>query len=286
MTPQPDRSCDAARARPVRLPRALARVTRWLAVRHSMRTELVLVLGLYALYEATRGLVAGSRGLAIRHAEDVVSIERSLHFYVEASVQRSAGHVSGLASTFGVAYLTLHLAVTGLLLIWLHQRRPAAYPFVRTTLLLASGLAVTGYLVFPTAPPRLSGLGIVDTVSGHLPVNLDKGLVNGLYNPYAAVPSMHAGYALVVGAALLRQGHHLLTRLAGVAYPALVVLVIVGTGNHFFFDAVTGALVDILATAIAALLLRRAVAQPIVLPTRRPAAVPDRILAVGVGGDA
>jgi len=276
MTPKPDRGSHTTRARPAPLPRGLARVTRWLAVRHSLRTELVLVLGLYALYEATRGLASGSRSLAIRHAEDVVSIERSLHLYVEASVQRSAGHVSGLVSTLGVAYLTLHLAVTGLLLIWLHRRRPAAYPFVRTTLLLASGLAVTGYLVFPTAPPRLSGLGIVDTVSGHLPVNLDKGLVSGLYNPYAAVPSMHAGYALVVGAALLRQGRHLLTRLSGVAYPALVVLVIVATGNHFFFDALAGALVDILAAAIGVLLLRRAVAQPIVLPIRRPAAVPDR----------
>ncbi len=165
---------------------SLARVTHWLAVRHSLRTELVLVLGLYALYEATRGLAAGSRSLAIRHADDVVSIERSLHLYVETSVQRSAEHVSVLVSTLGLAYLTLHLAVTGLLLIWLHQRRPAAYPFVRTTLLLGSGLAVIGYLVFPTAPPRLSGLGLVDTVSGHLPVKLNGGLVSSLYNPYAA----------------------------------------------------------------------------------------------------
>ena len=234
------------------------------------------MLGLYALYETTRGLVVGNRSLAIRHADDVVSIERSLHLYVEASVQRDAGHVSGLVSTLGVAYLTLHLAVTGLLLIWLHQRRPAAYPFVRTTLLLASGFAVVGYLVFPTAPPRLSGLGILDTVSAHLPVNLNKGLVSSLYNPYAAVPSMHAGYALVVGAALLRQGHHLLTRLAGAAYPAFVVLVIVATGNHYFLDAAAGALVDILAAAIAELMLPRPVASPIVRPTHRPAPMPER----------
>lgn len=91
---------------------------------------------------------------------------------------------------------------------------------------------------------------------------------------------MHAGYALVVGATLLRQGRHLLTRISGAAYPAFVVLVIVATGNHFFFDAFAGVLVDILAAAIAALLLRRAVAQPIVLPTRRPAAVPDRRVAI------
>src|SRR5215208_7591499 len=90
-------------------------------------------------------------------------------------------------------------------LLWLHQRRPAAFAFVRTTLLLASGLALVGFLVYPTAPPRLAGIGIADTVSnGH--VDLNRGLVSSLYNPYAALPSMHVGYALVVAAALVRLG--------------------------------------------------------------------------------
>jgi hypothetical protein len=265
------------RAGPVLLPpRGLARVTSWLAARHSLRSEFVLVLGLYGLSKATRGLVAGSRSLAIRHADDVVSIERSLHLYFEASVQRSSEQVLGLTTALGVAYLTLHLAVTGLLLIWLHQRRPKAYPFARTTLLLASGLAVIGYLSFPTAPPRLSGLRILDTVSGHLPVTLDNGLVSGLYNPYAAVPSVHVAYALIVGAVLLRQGHHLITRVSGVAYPVFVVFVIVATGNHFFLDAGAGALAAMLAAATAALMLRRPATEPIVLPSRRTAAVLDQ----------
>jgi hypothetical protein len=232
-----------------------------------------MVVGLYAAYEASRGGVAGSAALAERHAGEVVSIERSLHVFVEGEVQRAADHVGGLASTLGVAYLTLHLALTGLVLIWLHRRRPAVYPFVRTTLLLASGFALVGYLAFPTAPPRLSGLGIVDTVSGHLSVNLNKGLVGGLYNPYAAVPSMHAGYALVVGAALLTQGKHVVTRVAGVAYPALVVLVIVATGNHFFLDAGAGALVDLVAVGLTLLLLQpRAAAPAIPLPLRTASA--------------
>jgi PAP2 superfamily len=109
-----------------------------------------------ALYESTRGVVAGRRDIALRHAEDVVSIERSLHMFVEGGVERAAERVSGLTSALGVLYLSLHLALTGLLLIWLHQRRRHAYPFFRTMLLAASADGLIGYLTFPTAPPRLS----------------------------------------------------------------------------------------------------------------------------------
>jgi hypothetical protein len=107
--------------------------------------------------------------------------------------------------------------------------RPAAYPLVRTTLLLATALAVVGYVLFPTAPPRLSDIGIVDTVSGGH-VDLDKGVVSSLY-------------ALIVGVTLARYARHVVTRGAGFAYPPFVLLMIVATGNHFFVDAAAGAAV-------------------------------------------
>jgi hypothetical protein len=164
----------------------------------------------------------------------------------------------GLAVLLDVAYLTLHLAVTAAVLLWLHQRRPTAFPFVRTTLLVASALGLVGFLAYPTAPPRLAGIGIADTVSnGH--VNLNDGLVSSLYNPYAAVPSMHIGYALIVATSLLRYGRGRLVRALGTLYPAFVLLVVVATGNHFFLDAAGGALVAALAIAAASLLTRAAV---------------------------
>jgi hypothetical protein len=109
-------------------------------------------------------------------------------------VQRPAHALPALTGLLGVAHLSLHLAVTAGTLLWLHQSRPSVFPFVRTTLLLASGLALVGLLVYPTTPPRLAGLGIVDTVSSGR-VDLNHGLVSSLYNPDAAVPSMHIGYA-------------------------------------------------------------------------------------------
>ena len=234
-----------------------SRVRGWLSVRHSLGSEAVAVLTLYGLYELARGLVVGDAEEADRHAQRLVALERSSHLFLEANVQHAAQALPGLTSLLGIVYLTLHLAVTAGVLFWLHQRRPAAFPLARTTLLLASGLALVGYLAYPTAPPRLAGLGIADTVSnGH--VDLNHGLVSSLYNPYAAVPSMHIGYALIVAASLLRHGRHRLVRALGALYPPFVLLVIVATGNHFFFDAAAGALVACLAATAAALSTRPA----------------------------
>ena len=93
------------------------------------------VVALYGLYETSRGLVVGGSATAVRHARAIASLERSLHVFGEAHVQHAAQAVPGLIGTLGVLYLTLHLAATGLYLLWLHRRRPAAFPVVRTALL-------------------------------------------------------------------------------------------------------------------------------------------------------
>jgi hypothetical protein len=239
-----------------RRPRSFGRLGSRLSVRHSLGTEAVTALTLYGLYELTRDLVVSNGAQADAHAHRLVALERSLHLFVESNVQRAVQTLPGLTSLLGVVYLTLHLAVTAGVLLWLHRRRPDGFLFVRTALLVASGLSLIGFLVYPTAPPRLAGVGILDTVSGRH-VDLNRGLVSALYNPYAAVPSMHVGYALIVAAALLHHGRHLRVRALGALYPPFVLLVIVATGNHFFLDAAAGALVAALGAALAALLTRR-----------------------------
>jgi hypothetical protein len=208
-------------------------------------------------------------------------------------VQNAAGALPGLVGALGFFYLTLHLAVTGACLIWLHRRRPEVFPFVRSTLLLASALALVGYLAFPTAPPRLAAIGIADTISeGH--VSLNHGLVSSLYNPFAAVPSMHFGYAIVVGVTLVRYGGHVVLRALGALYPALVLLVIVATGNHFLFDAAAGAAVAAVAAGACALVARRSAADRKLRPDTRALAglavdaeaAVERLDAVGEAADA
>jgi hypothetical protein len=225
----------------------------WLSAKHSLGTEAALILGFYAAYEAARGLVSGTRQPAIHRAHEIVALERRLHVFAEPNVQQLARRVPGLLGTLSVAYLTLHLVVTGALLLWLHRRRPIVFPIVRTTLILASALSLIGFLVFPTAPPRMAGTGLTDSVSRGA-VDLNHGLISSLYNPYAAVPSMHAGYAVIVGFAVVRYGHRATLRYLGGLYPLFVLLVIVATGNHFFFDAAIGVLVAALGAALAGLL--------------------------------
>ena len=108
---------------------------------------------------------------------------------------------------------------------------------------MSTALALTGYILYPAAPPRLADLGFADTVSTHTGLNLSSDLFGSLYNPIAAVPSLHFGYALAVGVALARVASRRSLRVAFASYPALMLLVIVATGNHFFFDALAGGLV-------------------------------------------
>ena len=258
----------------------------WVAERHSLGVEAFGVLALYALYEATRGVIVGDRTTAVRHAHEVASLERSLHVFVEAGVQDAARSLPGLIGTLGMLYLTLHLTVTGAYLLWLHRRRPAAFPLVRTTLLLASALALIGYLAFPTAPPRDAALGISDTISGGT-VDLDHGLINSLYNPFAAVPSMHVGYAVIIGASLIRHGGRPSLRVLGLVYPALVLFVVVATGNHFLVDAAAGTAVAAVGAALAYVALHvaaRAAPAKAVGTLARTAATPCRQSGSGRSG--
>jgi hypothetical protein len=186
---------------------------------------------------------------------------------------------TGALTLYGVYELSRGLAVTAGVLLWLHRRHPEGFPYARTALLLASGLALVGFLVYPTAPPRLAGVGILDTVSGRH-VDLDRGVVSSLFNPYAAVPSMHIGYALLVAMALVRHGRGVLVRAIGALYPPFVLLVIVATGNHFFLDAAAGAAVAAVAAALAALLTPRPATTRFAAEqaqTRRPRRPPQRL---------
>src|SRR5262249_8518660 len=184
-----------------------------------------------------------------------VDVERSLHVFVEGNVQHATRSLPGLVGLLDAAYLTLHLSVTAVVLLLLPRPPPTALPLVRAPPLLARRLPPLGSFPIPTAlPPRLAGIGIAHTIStGH--VNLNAGLLSSFYNPYAAVPSMHVGYALVIAAAVLRHGRGRFVRVLALLYPLAVLLTIVATGNHFFLDAAAGAAVAGAATVAAALLL-------------------------------
>lgn len=222
---------------------------------HRAAIELGLLAGLYLAYEGVRGMGEASLATARAHTADIVSLEQSLHVFGERSVQEWSHAVPYLPMLLGVAYMSLHLGATTLAMRWVYRERRQAFPLVRTTLIASTALALVGYVFYPAAPPRLSGMGFSDTVTAHTGLNLSSDLLGSFYNPLAAVPSLHFGYALIVGGVLLAYARRRWVRVLGAVYPAFMLFDIVATGNHFFFDAATGALV----VGIAFLVARAAV---------------------------
>jgi hypothetical protein len=127
--------------------------------------------------------------------------------------------------------------------VWAYHRHPAAYPTVRNSFLGSAAIGLSVYALLPMAPPRLlPDLGYIDTLTSFSNVHFETGAIKLFYNPYAAMPSLHFGWSLLVGSGLWRLGRRALTRSAGLFLPGLMLLAIVGTGNHFFLDAIGGAL--------------------------------------------
>ena len=246
MPPAPQ-SVTAVGAMSRRLRRARERIAR----RNHVVVEALVVLGLYAAYQMSRGFANDSASLALDHAREVVSLEERLQLFHEGTLQDAVMQLPGMIDALGFAYMSLHLVGTVAVLIWLYARRPDWFPLLRTALAIASAIALSIYFLYPTAPPRLAGIGIVDTVTTINDIDLRSRLLGAFYNPFAAIPSMHFGYALLLGVTVAWLSRPLPVRLAALAYPSFVLLVIVGTGNHFILDAVAGAAVSAVGLAVA-----------------------------------
>jgi membrane-associated phospholipid phosphatase len=219
--------------------------------------QIVLFCGAYWLYRLVRAQVYGDPGAAFAHAADVVRLERSLHVFVERSVQSFSMRTEGLDDVASWMYVNTHFVVTTVTLAFIYLRRNEHFYFVRNMFMVAMGLALVGYVAYPTAPPRLlPELGFRDSVAVFTHVT-DNASVNALFNPYAAVPSMHVGFALMLSLPMIRIVRRAWARPLWALYAPLVTWVVLATGNHWVFDAVTGALVAAVA-AIAAVLFARA----------------------------
>ena len=210
-----------------------------------------MLVALYGAYELTRGAADGSWTTAQRHADRIIDFERNLGMFWEWDVQRWAVALPGVPTLLGVMYVVLHVVGTIGALVWMHRHHREHFALFRTVVVAASALALVLYVLYPTAPPRLAGHGFTDTVTLHTGVNLNSALLGRLYNPIAAVPSLHFGYALIVGVALATLSRRRTVRALGVLYPGVMLFVIVATGNHFWFDAAAGAIVVGLAWCVA-----------------------------------
>ncbi|MFD9422660.1 MULTISPECIES: phosphatase PAP2 family protein [unclassified Streptomyces] len=214
-------------------------------------TELPLIAVVYALYSAGRLVVRGDVSTAVDHGLAILRLEQALHINAEHPLNRLLTDTPSLGIPADFAYASLHYLVTPAVLIWMFRRRSAAYRAARTWLMTSTLLGMIGFTLMPTCPPRLldAGYGFVDTMAQYSSygwwgtgASAPRGL-SGMTNQYAAMPSLHVGWAVWCGVLLWRHGRHPLIRAAGIAYPLLTTFVVMGTANHYFLDAVAGAAV-------------------------------------------
>jgi hypothetical protein len=205
--------------------------------------ELLFIGASYFLYTLTRNSVPAHELMALHRAKAILHIEHVLHIDVEHSVNIAFSHLSWLAIGADYYYATLHFGVTVGVLVWLYLRHPLRYRNVRTVLYATNLAALLGFWLLPLAPPRMLP-GFVDTVVHfHTWGSWGSGDVADMSNQFAAMPSLHIAWALWCGITLWRLAGWKWVRIVGLCYPAVTLLVIVATANHFVLDAVGGAAV-------------------------------------------
>ncbi|OAH09716.1 phosphatase PAP2 family protein [Streptomyces jeddahensis] len=212
--------------------------------------ELLLVAGLFLVYKFGRQLANGHTDAAFDNAHRIWSLERTLHLPGEASLQQPLLNSEALVHLANVYYATVHFPATALFLAWLYLRRPRHYVWSRRVLATVTAAALVLHLTFPLAPPRmLDAAHLVDTAQVYGPsVYSDTPGTDTMANQFAAMPSLHVGWALMVAVGLIAATRSR-WRWLWLLHPLLTLLVVVGTANHYWLDAI--AATALLGTALA-----------------------------------
>jgi hypothetical protein len=222
--------------------------------------QLALFGASYGLYEVVRGLVGSGGTRPYADATRIIDVERSLHVFAEPRIEAWVTvHVHWLLEIADWTYVNAHITLTAAVLVFVYLRHNASFYFVRNMFLVAMGIALVGYVAFPTAPPRLMpAWGFTDPVEQFTGVRLEHGATDLLFNPYAAVPSMHVCVALMIGGTMSRLVSGRVLRVVWLLYPLYITFVVVATGNHYFTDVALGAVTAGVAAIAAKRLLARA----------------------------
>jgi hypothetical protein len=205
--------------------------------------QIAVVAAAVAAYFLARGATEAAYGDALRHAHTLVSLERGLGIYWEPALQDALAGSPWVRAVLNAIYIYGHWPVIVASLLFLARRHPAVYLRTRDTMLISGGIGLVVFMIYPVAPPRLAGLGMTDTVS--VASQAYRVLQPTMFtNQYAALPSLHVGWDLVIGLALaaaMAAGGRARLRVMALAMPAAMVVAVVLTANHYLVDAVAGA---------------------------------------------
>ena len=221
--------------------------------------QIGILVGVDVVYELVRGIADSKRADALAHGAQVIDLEQATHTFFEPNMQAvflPAGWVIDFANQ---VYLNAQFSIALGFLVWLYLFRNESYYFVRNMFVVSMGLAAIGYTIYPTAPPRMfPEHGFIDTINDFSSVKHDSALAKIFINPYAAVPSMHCAFALMIGGTGFMVCRHWFTKAFWALWPVLVFWVVVVTANHYWIDAALGWGVAVTSAVVAQRLLARA----------------------------
>ena len=222
---------------PARPGRWSSRPSRW----WRLSREILFVVSGVLVYFGVRGITVTDAQEALDHALHLVELERSLGLYIEPSLQALVIGSDSMVALMNWVYIWGHWPVIAVVLVWLFFAHPEGYRRTRNAMLFSGGIGLLIFAAFPVAPPRLADLGFIDTVSENS--SAYRVLQPPAFvNQYAAMPSLHVGWDLLMGLAIYTYARHVLLRVAGVMLPVLMVSSVVLTANHYIIDAAGGAL--------------------------------------------
>jgi membrane-associated phospholipid phosphatase len=226
--------------------------------------QVAIWLGFGLGYQVARGLADRGPAEAFRNARHLIHLEEQLGGLPELDLQR---HVlaAGPALVHAVdwTYWFAQFAVVGAALLWIYLRHNDGYLRLRNTIIVANTLGLVGYVALPTAPPRLlPQLGFVDTLGRSEVLNHGSGIVQLLANPYAAMPSLHAADALIVGVALAAAARHRWLKVLFLLWPLWVCFSLLATANHYWLDIAAGVALAAVGAAVTAGFTQKAQRHP------------------------
>jgi hypothetical protein len=234
------------------------RATRWrggrrLSTGHEIYwwVEIGIVLVFDLIYETVRNMNHSSALRAYDNAVRIIDMQKFIGLYQEPNLQRWALDHRWLVIGSNYFYGSMYIVVTVFALVWLYRRFPDNYPMWRNTLLVGTLLGLIGFATFPLMPPRLlptmsgyTGFSYVDTLI-EFPTfwSFDSSAMKTISNQYAAMPSLHCGWALWACAVFLPRVRSWWARSLAIAFPVVTILVVMLTANHYWLDAVGGAII-------------------------------------------
>jgi hypothetical protein len=232
--------------------------------------ELALVSAGLLIYFLIRGAVADEAREATAHALAIVHFERWAGFFWEPRLQHLLGAHLAQIQFWDVIYFWGHAPVIIAVALWLYRYHRSRYALIRNAFLVSAVIGLLVYWVYPVAPPRLlGGYGFVDTMQRYSSLSYQAESLKPFVNPYAAVPSLHFGWSLLIGIGLVLTLRSPLGWLLGAVLPVLMLVAVIVTANHFIFDILAGLGVCLIGLLAAVAVQRWQHARVRPLPTAR-----------------